>query len=314
MDPAPKGRTVVKKTDSNSAGKGDHLVNQAHAKLQEPKGFFENFMCTITGPEGRKEGALEKLQDAIIHFKLAKEWIKAGQAYLKIVSLLPELNASQIKIAMNYAAASHCFLKEPAGESEGLKALAMATKIYSEEGDWAQATNTQKQIAEYLEAHNATNDQIAEAWLKVADLNEMDSSYALRNSCLNKVATIYGIQKKYLEAAEIYDIIGANMVKDEMLKYGAREPWKNEGLCRLALGDLVHLKKLNDKCLEKLPEYAETREYKLISVLAQRIEEQDVSKFEEEVAKYHKFTPFEQWQLDLLNTLSSNLDVSDTFV
>lgn len=48
------------------------------------------------------------------------------------------------------------------------------------------------------------------------------------------------------------------------------------------------------------------------------MEEQDVPKFDEEVAKYHKFTPFEDWQMDLLKVLSSKLDgdddVAETFV
>jgi len=289
--------------------KADQYSHQAENKLQEPKGLLEVMVCYLSGPNNRKEEALAKFREAAVEYKRAKEWMKAGDAYLRVIDVALILKLSSQQLGSNYLNAAHCFLKDPAGLPQGKLALEGAVKCFCDMGDWPQASAAQIQFAEMLESNSTVSlDEIRDAWSKAADLNEADSSIGNRNSCLKKVASIYCQQKNFLEAALVYESIGQSILKNDLLKLGVKEHWKNASICRLSLGDIVQVKKLNEKHCYIQQEYSETRECKLIKNLIVAVENHDAAVFEKHVAQYHKITPFEDWQFKILADINTVLE------
>ena len=140
----------------------------------------------------------------------------------------------------------------------------------------------------------------AEHYQKSADFYEMEGQGSNRDGNLLKVAHFYGSLGKFSEACELFEKVASACAEDKLRKFGVRDHLLKAGLCFLAAGDVVAVK----KALERYPsisfEWADSREAKFLSSLLTAAEGYDEAGFNATVQDYDSLSRLDQWKTSIL--------------
>lgn len=270
---------------ADAENKAREYVVKAEKKLKS-FGFFGN----------KYEDAADLLEKAGNQFKLAKNWVEAGNAFLKLAEVQAKLE-SKHDSATAFVEASKCYMKVNA--KDAIKCLNCAVEIYSDMGRLGMAARNLKEIAELLEKQGKKEDCM-QAYLQAADLFSGEESTAEANKCRLKVAQFSAELEQYGQAVEIYEDVARASAENNLLKYSAKGYLLNAGICQLCLGDMVSVRNAIEKYKDIDISFGGNRECKLLEDLAEAVEAGDVEKFQDHLAEFDSLTRLDPWKTSLL--------------
>ena len=264
----------------------------AEKKLKKG-GFFSSL---FSGGSNLDE-AQELYQKAANQFKLAHEWNDAADSYVQYAFVSQKIGMPTEE-AQGYVEAANC-LRRVAPESS-LEWYDKAIELYSGAGKYQQAAKQMKAVGELLE-QEAKYEQSAVYYKKAADMFEMDEhSKSAVSQCKVKLAELYARQKKYAEAAQIFEKEGEKALSNHLLQFGAREHFLKAGLLYLATGDAVTATIASDRYHQMDPRLEGTRESQLLKGLTSAYVDSDLEGFMAALTEYDSISRLDQWKTEIL--------------
>lgn len=128
----------------------------------------------------------------------------------------------------------------------------------------------------------------------------MEGQGSNRDDNLLKVAHLYASLGKFGEACELFEKVASACVDDKLRKFGVKDHLLNAGLCLLADGDVIAVK----KALERYPsisfDWTDSREAKYLSCLLVATENSDEVGFSATIQTYDSTSRLDKWRTSLL--------------
>lgn len=266
--------------------KGDDLVAQAEKKLKG-WGFFG----------GKYDDAAELLEKAGTSYKVAKAWDKAAETYLRISELQSKHLDSTHEAASNLVEAANCFKKTKPAEAQ--KCLEKAVDLFVDNGRLSMAARHCKDMGEMYEKEEDTAK--ARLWYsKAADFYASESAQSSVNQMRLKVAEFAALDADYTAACEIYESVAKDSLGSKLLSYSVKNYLLNAGICQLCKPDAVAVQNALEKYQDLDPTFSDTREYKLLSALAEAKDQGDQDAFTEAIKEFDSMTRLDAWKTTLL--------------
>lgn len=277
---------------SDMEQKAMQLVAEAEKKLTSSKGFFSS----LFGGSSKTEEAVECYQRAANIFKMAKNWSAAGRAFYEAAELHAKVG-SRHDAATNYVDAANCFKKTDINEA--ISCLLKAIEIYTDMGRFTMAAKYHQTIAEMYESEAVDLGRAVHHYEQAADYFRGEESNSSANKCVLKVALYASQLENYDKAIQIYEEVAATSLESSLLKYSAKEYFFRAALCHLCV-DVLNAQHAIGRYIEQYPAFQDSREYKLIKILIEHIEEQNVEGFTEAVKEYDSITRLDRWHTVIL--------------
>ncbi|XP_042393323.1 alpha-soluble NSF attachment protein-like [Zingiber officinale] len=269
--------------DQNS--KGEDFVQKAEKKLSG-WGIFGS----------KYDDAADLYEKACNCFKLAKNWDRAGSVYIKLAICHLKLE-SKHEAASSYVDAANCYKK--ISIQDATESLNQAVNIFLEIGRLNMAARYCKELGELYEQEQNPEKAI-EYFERAADLFQSEEVTTSANQCNQKVAQLAAQLEQYPKAIEIYEAIAKHSINNNLLKYSVKGILLNAGICQLCKGDVVAITNALERYQEIDPTFSGSRECKLLSALADSMDEEDVGKFTEALHEYDSMTRLDAWKTTLL--------------
>jgi alpha-soluble NSF attachment protein len=264
----------------------------AEKKLKK-SGFISSFFSGGS----KLDEAQELYQKAGNQFKLAHEWNDAADCYVQYAFVSQKIGMPTEE-AQGYVEAANC-LRKVSPESS-LEWYDKAIEMFSGAGRYQQAAKQLRAVAEMMEQEGKF-DSSAEYYKKAADMYEMDEhSKSAISQCLVKLAEIYARQRKYAEAARIFEKEGEKALSNHLLQFGAREHFLKAGILYLATGDAVTATIACDRYHQLDVRLEGTRESQLLKGLTTAFVENDMDGFMQAVQEYDSVSRLDPWKTELL--------------
>jgi alpha-soluble NSF attachment protein len=272
--------------------------NDAQAKLKSSSWFF------WVDTNAKYEEAGDLYVKAANCWKMAKQHVKAGNAYMQAAQCYANYNSSKYETAGNFVKAATSYRKDcPQAATE---ALIKAIHLYAEEGKFNMAAKYEKELAEMYEAELDTNNALKHYEI-AAEYFENENSPSAANQCLLKVAHFAATLQNFARAVELFEQIASTSVNNNLLKWSAKEYFLKAGLCHLAQGDLVAVKKSLDRYSSLSPEFQGSREYIFLQQLITAYEKFEVDAFKKSVGVYSEISPLQPWTSAVLVTITEKI-------
>lgn len=272
--------------------KAMQLMAEAEKKLNSSKGFFGS----LFGGSSKVEEAVECYQRAANMFKMAKKWGSAGNAFCEAASLHAKAG-SKYDAAVNYVDAAHCYKKSD--PNEAVNCFLKAIEIYTDMGRFTMAAKHHQSIAELYETEAVDLDRAVQHYEQAADYFKGEESNSSANKCLLKVAQYAAQLENYDKAIQIYEQVASTSLESSLLKYSCKEYFFRAALCHLCV-DVLNAQHALERYQELCPAFQDSREYKLLKVLIDHMEEQNVDGFTEAVKDYDSISRLDQWYTTIL--------------
>jgi len=272
--------------------KAMQLMAEAEKKLNSSKGFFGS----LFGGSSKVEEAVECYQRAANMFKMAKKWGSAGNAFCEAASLHAKAG-SKYDAAVNYVDAAHCYKKSD--PNEAVSCFLKAIEIYTDMGRFTMAAKHHQSIAELYETEAVDLDRAVQHYEQAADYFKGEESNSSANKCLLKVAQYAAQLENYDKAIQIYEQVASSSLESSLLKYSCKEYFFRAALCHLCV-DVLNAQHALERYQELCPAFQDSREYKLLKVLIDHMEEQNVDGFTEAVKDYDSISRLDQWYTTIL--------------
>ncbi|GLV40747.1 alpha Soluble NSF attachment protein [Carabus blaptoides fortunei] len=275
------------------------LIAEAEKKLSS-KGFFSS----LFGGSAKVEDAVECYHRAANLLKMAKKWNQAGSAFCEAASLHAKAG-SRHDAATNFVDAANCYKKSDTNEA--VSCLLKAIEIYTDMGRFTMAAKYHQTIAEIFETDGMDLEQAVQHYEQAADYFRGEESNSSANKCLLKVAQYAAQLENYDKAIQIYQQVAASSLESSLLKYSAKEYFFRAALCQLCI-DVLNAQHALERYQEMYPAFQDSREYKLIKVLIDHIEEQNVDGFTDAVKDYDSISRLDQWYTTILLRIKKQLN------
>lgn len=277
--------------------KGIELVAEAQRKLKSSQGFFG----ALFGGSSKVEEACELYQRAANAFKMAKKWSAAANAYCEAADLHIK-SGSRHDAATAYIDAGNCYKKTDPQEASSC--LMKAVELYTDMGRFTIAAKHLMSIAEIYEANDI--EKAISCYEQAADYYRGEESNSSANKCMLNVAKYCAQLEQYEKAVEIYEQVATSSLENSLLKYSAKEYFFRAGLCHLCV-DLYNAQKAVSKYEEMNPSFSDSRECRLLKLLIEKLEEQDVDGFTDAVKDYDSISRLDQWYTTILLRIKKSI-------
>lgn len=272
--------------------KAAQLVAEAEKKLKSSQGFFG----ALFGGSSRVEEACEMYTRAANMFKMAKKWSAAGNAFCEAANLHLK-SGSRHDAATCYVDAGNCYKK--ADPQEAVNCLLKAVEIYTDIGRFTVAAKHHMTIAEIYEAEVVDIEKAVQHYEQSADYFKAEESHSSANKCLLKVALYAAQLEQYDKAIEIYEQVASSSIESSLLKYSAKEYFFRAALCHMCI-DLLNAQHAIERYEEMYPAFTDSRESKLLKILIQHLEEQNIDGFTDAVKDYDAISRLDHWYTNIL--------------
>lgn len=276
------------------------LIAEAEKKLTSSKGFFGS----LFGGSSKVEDAVDCYTRAANMFKMAKKWSQAGAAFCEAANLHAK-GGSRHDAATNYVDAATCYKKSDPNES--VNCLMKAIEIYTDMGRFTLAAKHHQTIAEVYETEAADLEKAVQHYEQAADYFKGEESNSSANKCMLKVAQYAAQLENYDKAIKIYEQVASSSLESSLLKYSAKEYFFRAALCHLCV-DVLNAQHAMERYVELYPAFQDSREYKLLKVLIEHMEEQNVDEFTEAVKDYDSISRLDQWYTTILLRIKKQVD------
>ncbi|XP_061394574.1 alpha-soluble NSF attachment protein [Musca vetustissima] len=278
------------------------LMAEAGKKLTQQKSFFG----MLFGGSNKVEEAIECYQRAGNMFKMSKNWTKAGECFCEAANLHSR-GGSRHDAGIAYVDASNCYKKVDV--ESAVACLLKAIDIYTDMGRFTMAAKYHQSIAEMYESDPNTLHQAIEQYEKAADYFKGEESTSSANKCMLKVAQYAAQLEDYEKAINIYEQVAASSLESSLLKYSAKEYFFRAALCHLSI-DLLNAQHAIEKYCQQYPAFQDCREYKLIKVLCEHLEDQNIDGFTDAIKDYDSISRLDQWYTTILLRIKKAADDS----
>ncbi|KAK4483824.1 hypothetical protein RD792_011031 [Penstemon davidsonii] len=253
------------------------------------------------------EDAAELYQNAANSFKLAKTWDRAAIVYIKLANCNVKLG-SKHEAAMAYVDAANCYKKT--SPKQAISCLDEAVNMFLEINRINMAARYCKEIGELYEQKQIFDEAIV-YFEHSADLYQTEEVATSASQCRQKVAHFSAQLGKYQKAIQIYEEVASYSLNNNLLKYGVRGHLLNAGICQLCKGDIVAIKNAVEKYQDLDPTFSRTRECKLLTDLADAVDEEDVAKFTAAIKEFDSISKLDAWRTTLLLRVKENLKAKE---
>nr|CAD7396442.1 unnamed protein product [Timema cristinae] len=166
-------------------------------------------------------------------------------------------------------------------------------------GRFSMAAKHHQSIAELYETEAIDLDRAVQHYEQAADYFKGEDSNSSANKCLLKVAQYAAQLENYDKAIKIYEQVAGSSLDSSLLKYSAKEYFFRAALCHLCV-DVLNAQHALERYQEMYPAFQDSREYKLLKVLIDHMEEQNVDGFTEAVKDYDSISRLDQWYTTIL--------------
>ncbi|KAL3290369.1 hypothetical protein HHI36_023711 [Cryptolaemus montrouzieri] len=282
--------------------KAQQLIAEAEKKLNTTKGIFGS----LFGGNSRVEDAVECYQRAGNLFKMAKNWPQAGSAFCEAANLHSRSGARH-DAATNYVDAANCYKKSDINEA--VSCLMKAIEIYTDMGRFTMAAKHHQTIAEMYETDAVDLERAVQHYEQAADYFRGEESNSSANKCLLKVAQYAAQLENYEKAIQIYQDVATSALESSLLKYSAKEYLFRAALCHLCV-DLLNAQHAMERYVQMYPAFQDSREFKLVKVLIEHMEEQNIEGFTDAVKEYDSVSRLDQWYTTILLRIKKQLNES----
>ncbi|OQR75085.1 soluble NSF attachment protein-like [Tropilaelaps mercedesae] len=271
--------------------KAKQLMHEAEKKLK-PSGFLSG----IFGGGARVDEACELYSRAGNTFKMAKNWLQAGNAFREAANLHRK-SGNRHEAGSALVDAAKCYKScEP---TQAVECLKKAVEIYTDMGRFTMAAKHHVTIAELYESELNDIEKAVGHYEIAADYYKSEESNSAANKCLLQVAKYAAQLEKYERAIEIYEQVASSCVDSSLLKYSAKEYFFRATLCHLAI-DVLNATHALNKYDEMYPSFADSREYKFGKSLVKAVEDEDIDAFTAAVTEYDSISRLDKWYTSIL--------------
>ena len=109
-----------------------------------------------------------------------------------------------------------------------------------------------------------------------------------------------GSLTKYKEASELFEKVAQACAEDKLRKFGVRDHLLKAGICHLAAGDNVAVRRAVDRYPAISFEWADSREAKFLISLLDAAEGFNEAAFSAAVQDYDSLSRLDQWKTSIL--------------
>lgn len=227
----------------------------------------------------------------------------AGSAFCEAANLHLK-NGSRHDAATCFVDAGTCYKKSD--PQEAVNCLLKAIEIYTDMGRFTIAAKHHVTIAEIYESEVVDIEKAISHFEQAADYFKGEESTSSANKCLLNVARHAAQLEQYEKAIEIYEQVASSCLENALLKYSSKEYFFRAALCHLCI-DVLNAQHALTKYEEMCPSFCDSREYKLVKALIQKLEDQDVDGFTDTVKEYDALSHLEQWYTNILLRIKKTL-------
>jgi len=284
---------------------GDNTAQRAAALMAEAKnkqnsfGWFSN---------NKFDEAAELFKKAANNYKLAKLWDQAADAYAQAITCYQKLNSNH-DIYSCYVEAASCYKKT--NPKAAIDNLIKAIDFLAEDGRFSMAAKYKKEIAELCET-DGNFPMAIQYFQESGELYEAENSISHANACFLKVAHIAATLEDYNNAIKVFEETATKSMNNNLLKWSAKDYLFKAGLCRLCAGDLVSARKGLDSYPGIDPNFVAQREFKFLESLYNDLNDNDLNKFDNDVADFESINKSDAWKSTLIGRIK-NLIKEDDF-
>ncbi|KAM6498072.1 vesicular-fusion protein SEC17 [Amanita muscaria] len=266
------------------------LLEKADKKANSSTGWFSSSSTKF-------EEAGDLYQQAANSFKLEKLFKEAGDAFSREAECREK--CKEINEAANAWWNSAKAYKRGYPDL-AVQALTQTIVHLTQSGRFRQAADREKEIAQiYLqESHDLR--KACESYVRAGDWYAQEDANATANACYKDAADLHAELEEFPQAIARYEQVADHSLTSALTKYSVKDYWLRAGLCALAMGDTVSLKRSMQRYTTQDPSFGSTREAKFLNFLTEAVEEGDTEKFTGAVFEFDQVVKLDNWKTNIL--------------
>lgn len=288
-----------------SEQKAEELIRAAEKKMASGQGFFSSM---FSDPNRKTEEAAELFKEAAIQFKIAKNYESSSNASTRAAELFEKLQLPH-EAASCYVDAASAMKKESVEQS--LQYTVLAANTYMNMGRFSMAAKQFKAVAEAYETQTSDLDSAIEYYQQAVEAYENDDASTSADKIRLKLAELYSRKDRFSDAYTTFEEVAARMTDNKLLRYGTKEHFLKAGICRLLDGDAIAARRAAEGYLTTSPQFADTREQRMLMGILDATDEGDLEAFQEAVREFDAIQPLDPWCTTMLLKLKNKLEKSD---
>ncbi|KAI5950958.1 SEC17 [Candida jiufengensis] len=282
------------------------LIAEAEKLLKPQSGFFS--FISGSSQSMRKEDATDLYIQAANSYRLKKDFNQAGNQFIKASEIQQSLG-NYNDSANHLVEAYKCFKSN--SPINAIDALSKAIHIFlTQNGQFRRAANFTMDLGELYESVDDIPNAI-KSYEQAGDYFQTDNAEALSNKAFLKCADLSALSNDYKKAIELYDQIIKNSLNSSLTKWSLKDYIFKVLLCILCTEDIVEVEKRLAKYNEEDPNWANSREYKLIESILESINKGDVEDFSDKVFEFDKFSKLDKLKTQLLLKIKTSVVDND---
>ncbi|KXT07482.1 hypothetical protein AC578_570 [Pseudocercospora eumusae] len=278
------------------------LLQKADKAAQSASGGFSLF----GGRTEKWENAVELYTQAANAFRMQKAGKEAGQTFEKAAQIQSSKLSEPDDAANTLTEAYKSYRKDE--PEEAARVLEQAIQHYTMKGNFRRAATHKQNLAELYEVELQDQKRAMEAYETAAGWYENDNAEQLANKLYLKLADIAALEGDYLKAISNYERISKSAINNNLMKWSVKEYFLKAGICHLANGDMVAMKRALDSYRDLEPGFTQTREHQLLVDLVEAVDEADQEKFADKLFQFDQMSKLDKWKTTLLLRVKDNIE------
>lgn len=240
-------------------------------------------------------------------YKLCHKWKEAAECLLKKAELHKDNDEESYQASSIFDAAT---IMKKYDMKEAINYMSKAAGIYGKIGRFAMSGKCEKNAADmFMELRDYENASVK--FKKAAYYFEMDEySTCNYSKCrLSYAEVIAQYCKKYTEAILIFEEEAAKSLKNQLLKYGAKDLYIKAGILHIVEGDMVNAQICIDNYSTNDDMFSDSQEKVLLDSIIKAINENDETQYQEAVTEYESIRRLCPWVKCFLNIIEKRFQV-----
>ncbi|RNF08810.1 soluble N-ethylmaleimide sensitive factor (NSF) attachment protein [Trypanosoma rangeli] len=276
----------------------------AESQYQQAEGKINRFLFKDY------EGAMELFEAAAVRFKFAKDYNRAGEAYIRASDCAVKCK-NKLIACQAHAKAVNAYMKTDLNQAAQI--LDAATALQIDSNKLSDAAKLEEEFAEALCKVSRGMEAIPH-YEKATQYFSAENMKYRTQACMAAMAKIYGENDMFDKALALYEEVG-NMAADGSLPYQAKEFFFRAMLCRFAIVTDDNRLEKGAEALEALETYMardkylkNTRETEFLQMCAEAVEGADMNKFDAAVSLLNDLHMLDEWKSHVLLVVKKNIE------
>jgi len=215
-------------------------------------------------------------------------------------------------MALTYVEAYKAYGKN--APQDAVRALEKTIGHYVSKGQERRAAQHGQNLAETYEVQLGDQDRALKWYRQTAEWYESDGADALANKYFLKaaeLAALVGGELGYAEASQNFEKVAKSSLDHNLMKWSVKDYFLKAGICYLAAGDQVQTRKKLDEFKDLDNSFGQTREYMLLTDLAQCVEDGDQDAFSDKLFQFDSLSKLDKWKTTLLLRVKNSIEQAE---